>query len=150
MYDSDWFQLFGTVHNNCTTFPPPLFLACFPELLLGSGNLSSTNFPSDYLRGERCFHILTAADETEQVAISFSYFDTEQYYDSVAFYDVEYPSENAFFGDFMFDIHGNYGNITTAFSPFKSNGQHIGVLFSSDWGEQRKGFHANFVSIKCK
>ena len=124
--------------------------ACIPKLLSGSGNFSSTNFPSDYLGFERCFHILTAAHETEQVAITFSYFDTELYYDYVAFYDVEYPAENAFFGDYLFAVSGNYANVTTAFSPIKSNGQHIGVLFSSDYSTHGKGFQANFVSVKCK
>ena len=93
---------------------------------------------------------MTAAHETEQVAVTFSYFDTELYYDYVVFYDVEYPAENAFFGDFLFPVSGYFGNYTTVFSPFKSNGQHIGVLFSSDYIMHGKGFQASFVSVKCK
>ncbi|XP_072014814.1 uncharacterized protein [Amphiura filiformis] len=107
--------------------------------LTGSGEISSTNFPSNYNSNQLCFYTMTAAPK-EHVSITFSVFDIELDYDFLYFFDGNLTTGNALMGK----ASGN----DPVFSPLKSTGEQLTLVFQSDGSVTSRGYQADFISVK--
>ncbi|XP_072014073.1 scavenger receptor cysteine-rich domain-containing protein DMBT1-like [Amphiura filiformis] len=110
--------------------------------------ISSSNFPSEYKDSEVTFTTITAAPG-QQVLLNFTAFEVEENsekllgyncFDFLLFFDADYAKRDAFLGEAC--------GSTALFSPLKSTGQHMHLIFHSDVSYTLQGYEATVTSVE--
>ena len=125
------------------------------EIVTAPGVITSENFPSNYSSNS---FIVTKiyAPPGEQVVLNFTHFDVEGNvydeeeglfcWDTLSFYASDAPLLGDLIGETCTD---GVNNIAT-FSPLKSSGSSLLVVFQSDGYVTRMGYNATVTSVKRK
>ncbi|XP_072014314.1 scavenger receptor cysteine-rich domain-containing protein DMBT1-like [Amphiura filiformis] len=115
------------------------------EFFTAPGDLTSTNYPSNYNDSEFKMTTITAPPG-ENIVLEFTDFDVEEIdfetncYDELVFFDADTPRRDAFIGRAC-------GNCTM-FSPLKSSGNVMLLIFNSDGLFTRMGYKAILTTVK--